>query len=199
MRMPSRYLFPLKPATPACGVVGFAVLFALLGGVLYGVCYLVRDFVSTGNPAIFAVALLVALLSVSGMRDGRRRREKLLEMAKERQGESICQFARAFNRRDVDSWVIRAVWNTVIEWGGSDVARLNVPLRAEDRLETFALDDSEELFDALSDAATRAGRTLENLENNPVMPLNTLGDMVMALNAQPMTQERQQKREVALD
>jgi hypothetical protein len=72
------------------------------------------------------------------------------------------------------------------------------PLQADDRLEIFALDDEEELFDVLSDA-TRAGRTLDNLENNPFQPINTLRDMVMALNAQPMTPERQQKRDVALD
>lgn len=32
MRVPSRYLFPLQPAAAGVGVVGFAVLFALLAG-----------------------------------------------------------------------------------------------------------------------------------------------------------------------
>ncbi|VTP14800.1 hypothetical protein PUATCC27989T_02667 [Phytobacter ursingii] len=199
MRVPSRYLFPLQPAAPGAGVVGFAVLFALLAGGLYGVYCLVRDFVNTGNPVIFAVALFMVLLSVSGMIHGRKRRARLATLAQARQGESICQFARAFNLRDVDAWVVRAVWDTVMAWGGSELARLNFPLQADDRLEIFALDDEEALFDALSDAATRAGRTLDNLENNPFLPLNTLRDMVMALNAQPMTPERQQKRDVALD
>ncbi|MHB9326634.1 hypothetical protein ACP3S7_03735 [Phytobacter ursingii] len=199
MRVPSRYLFPLQPAAPGAGVVGFAVLFALLAGGLYGVYCLVRDFVNTGNPVIFAVALFMVLLSVSGMIHGRKRRARLAALAQARQGESICQFARAFNLRDVDAWVIRAVWDTVMAWGGSELARLNFPLQADDRLEIFALDDEEALFDVLSDAATRAGRTLDNLENNPFQPLNTLRDMVMALNAQPMTPERQQKRDVALD
>ena len=199
MRMPSRYLFPLKPAAPGSGVVAFVVLFALLAGVLYGAYRLLRDFVSTGNPFIFAVALFVVLLSVSGMVDSRKRRARLSALAQARQGESICQFARAFPRRDVDAWVIRAVWETVMAWGGRDLVRLNFPLRADDSLALFALDDDEELFDALSDAATRAGRTLEDLEHNPFFPLITLRDMVMALNAQPMTPERQQKRDIVLD
>jgi uncharacterized iron-regulated membrane protein len=77
MRMPSRYLFPLKPAAPGSGVVAFVVLFALLAGVLYGAYRLLRDFLSTGNPFIFAVALFVVLLSVSGIVDSRKRRARL--------------------------------------------------------------------------------------------------------------------------
>jgi hypothetical protein len=120
MRVPSRYLFPLQPAAPGAGVVGSPFCLRCWLG-LYGVYCLVRDFVNTGNPVIFAVALFMVLLSVSGMIHGRKRRARLAALAQARQGESICQFARAFNLRDVDAWVIRAVWDTVMAWGGSEL------------------------------------------------------------------------------
>jgi hypothetical protein len=141
MRLPSRYLFPLKPAAPGAGVVAFVVLFALLDGVLYGAYRLVRDFLSTGNPFIFAVALFVVLLSVSGIVDSRKRRARLWHWRRRVRAKAL-QFARAFPRRDVDAWVIRAVWETVMAWGGRDLARLNFPC-GRTTAGIFALDDEK--------------------------------------------------------
>jgi hypothetical protein len=125
--MPSRYLFPLKPAAPGSGVVAFVVLFALLAGVLYGAYRLLRDFCEHGESFYFRRCAVCG--AVERFRDCRQPQaaRKAPALAQARQGESICQFARAFPRRDVDAWVIRAVWETVMAWGGRDLVRLNFP------------------------------------------------------------------------
>jgi hypothetical protein len=110
------------------------------------------------------------------------------EIAKEREGESICQFARGFDCRTVDTWIIRAVYE---QYSG------RFPLRPSDRLEEdLGIDGEDLLFDA-RDIAQRTGRSLDECESNPMFGnVKTLRDMVMFFHHQPLLsapQVRQQR------
>ncbi|WP_240782294.1 hypothetical protein [Escherichia sp. E2586] len=110
-------------------------------------------------------------------------------MADKRQGLSICQFARQFNPRTVDTWIIRAVWNTLQENG---YIGYPLPLKADDKLDEDLdlVNDAVELEELVEDIAARCGRDLTGIENNQFLPIVTVGSLVRVLNAQPMTQER---------
>jgi hypothetical protein len=98
-------------------------------------------------------------------------------LRRERAGLSICEFARSFPRRDVDTWVIRAVWRSLA---------FDYPLRADDRLlDDLGMDDIDSDF-AWERVADDCGRSLEHPEQNPYYSkVVTLRDLVLFLNAQP--------------
>lgn len=80
--------------------------------VLAGICYLVfRSFQEWGSdatiPYLFAAGILAILIWPSHYFTER----KLKAIITERPEESICTFARSFDRRKVDPWVVRAVYN----------------------------------------------------------------------------------------
>lgn len=114
--------------------------------------------------------------------------EKRQIMADKRQGLSICQFARQFSphRRYM---VIRAVWNTL---QGNGYIDYPLPLKASDKLDDDLdlVNDADELEELVEDIAARCGRDLRGIEDNPFLPITTVGSLVSVLNAQPMTQER---------
>lgn len=92
--------------------------------------------------------------------------------AAERRGDSICTFARALDRREVDPWVVRAVYEHYSE---------SFPVRAEDVL------DAEEMDFAAMEIAERTGRSLDQVERNPRFGrVRTAGDLVRFLSHQPL-------------
>jgi hypothetical protein len=58
---------------------------------------------------------VVAVLFVLAIVEGRRYKAQLRKLAESRAGESICEFARCFERHQVDTWVIRAVYEQLQE------------------------------------------------------------------------------------
>lgn len=110
-------------------------------------------------------------------------------MADKRRGRSICQFAREFDTYTVDTWVIRAVWDTL---QGNGYIDYPLPLKADDILDDDLdlVSDAVELEELVEDTAARCGRDLCGIEENPFLPIVTVGSLVRVLNAQPMTQER---------
>ncbi|MEN2773366.1 hypothetical protein V3C52_26810 [Escherichia coli] len=89
----------------------------------------------------------------------------------------------------VDTWVIRAVWNTL---QGNGYIDYPLPLKASDKLDDDLdlVNDADELEELVEDIAARCGRDLRGIEDNPFLPITTVGSLVSVLNAQPMTQER---------
>ncbi len=95
----------------------------------------------------------------------------------QRQGESICGFARAFDCRSVDTWIIRAVYEEA-------TSLLSYPIRASDLVDHM---DSEDLDELAADAATRSGRSLDDTESNPWYGwVMTYHDLILFLNHQPL-------------
>jgi hypothetical protein len=118
-------------------------------------------------------AVLVAFAVIAGRSRARR-------IAAERSGESICGFARSFERRAVDTRVIREVYE-----GFTSFCRH--PIRATDDLfDDIGFDEVEvEEFGAI--LADRAGRTPEGWDQDPLYGrVSTVGDLVRFLDHQPL-------------
>lgn len=194
MRTPSRYLFP-SPSRELNRPHEIVFFLALTVAVVAGVGWLVIDYLRTGNPFIWLLALISVWLTVATRQDNLKTVAKRRIMADEREGLGICQFAREFAPGTVDSWVIRAVWNTL-----QDSVAQQLPLKADDKLEddlNLACDEYE-LEELMEEIAIRCGHELTGIEDNPFLPIVTVRDLVLALNAQPMTAERQERLFISL-
>jgi hypothetical protein len=122
--------------------------------------------------------LILAAAGIFYIRDWFRFRR----LAKERAGESICQFARSFKRREVEPSVIRACWN-----GFQKVATVkNFPVRTSDSIAWLYGIENDELDEFFEDLAAQTGRSIKNTEVNPFhSKVESVGDFVLFLNAQP--------------
>ena len=107
-----------------------------------------------------------------------RRKESL---AHERKEESICGFARSFDRHATDPVILRAVYETVQAQRGPPT----IPIRAADRfLEDLDLDD-DDLDEIYGEAALLACRSTADAEKNPLWNrVKTVGDLVAFLHHQ---------------
>ncbi len=127
-------------------------------------------------------AIAIVLLYVMN----RARAARLRKLAAERQGESICTFARAYARGDRDPFVLRAVYEELAPYLA--VGGTAIPLRTTDLLEQDLQVDGEELEFLARDLATRCGRSLTASQANPYYGrIKTIGDLVALLRAQPPT------------
>lgn len=111
------------------------------------------------------------------------RKRKLDRMEHDREGESICQFARHFRQEpSFDPVVVRAVY----EMTQATYARPNFPIRPADRFKEeygLILDDIDYLAE---DVAELAGRSLESAEWNPFYgKAATVADLVRFMQLQP--------------
>jgi hypothetical protein len=104
-------------------------------------------------------------------------RQRCRNIAKARAGESICQFARSFDRKTVDPWVIRAVYEELSN---------EFPIRRSDSFYPDLRIDADDQDDYFEVIALRLGRSLENSKDNPWFgKVETVGDFVFALQCQP--------------
>ncbi len=131
---------------------------------------------------LFAGAIIVATVVLS-IRYARRTRP-LLE---ERQGDSICTFARSLDYRRLDTTVIRAVYEGLQK--ELEFASPAFPIRpGDDVLQIYQLDpeDYEELVIGI---AERVGRSLDRCERNPYYgQSSTVSGLIEFLCAQPVAQ-----------
>jgi hypothetical protein len=103
MRPPSRTMpKALRRASIPVVVLAWAALLAMFGGYGY-------EFWQ--HP--IAIGILSAVVAAVILRNKRQTKRHLAELANERTGESICEFTRAFDVRNTDTWVIRAVYEQV--------------------------------------------------------------------------------------
>lgn len=176
MRLPSRLLPKLeqKPKT----LWSWLAIAALLGGTA-----LLLYIMFSKAPWVSATA--VAALVGWSIYGARRTRKRLEAVAASRQGESICGFARSFDTRAVDTWVVRAVYEE-LQRELSAVAP-NFPVRASDRLLKDLLEDSDDLdMSVAPNIAKRTGRSLDGHPGNPYFgKVETVRDLVHFFNAQP--------------
>jgi hypothetical protein len=156
----------------------FAVLVA---GLLIALHALVAS--TFFQSAVLAGALLV--LFAASETDLKKRRLALSRLAATREGQSICEFARDFDARHVDTWVIRAVHESL----QAELSHFHpgFPVRASDRLlEDLQLDSDDLDMVVAVEVEQRTGRSLENVQNNPYYGrVKTVGDLVLCFQAQP--------------
>lgn len=169
MRMPSRKMHDAKEpvaASPAQRVAAWV----LLSGLLLAIWL---------QPLLLWI---VAGLTLLGLWMEWRERRHLAGLVAQRQGESICQFARAFPRRQVNTWVLRAVYESLHGYLGG-----RLPIHADDRLkQDLRLDDDDLDLDLLQEMARLSGRSLEGAEDNPWFgQVTSVRDLVLFLDQQP--------------
>jgi hypothetical protein len=134
------------------------------------------------HPIGACVVLFV--LFILSVFENYRFKARLRKLVESRAGESICEFARSFERHKVDTWVIRAVYEQLQEYLGGDPP---VPIRATDRLKDDLPVDMEDVeMDLAFQISQRTGRSLRNTIANPYYArVKTVEDLVLFFNAQP--------------
>lgn len=105
-------------------------------------------------------------------------------LAKKREGLSICEFARSFDCRRVDTKIIRAAYEGFQNWAGFGIK--DFPVMASDDVYKIYGMESEDLEDFGGELAEKVGRSWNALESNPLYgKVNTVRDLVLFLDHQP--------------
>jgi hypothetical protein len=173
MKRISRWLpaAPKKPLTKK-----EKILFLILG---IGLMFLIYK-----QPSILVFLGLITIASILVMAVQNR---KLRKLAEARYGESICSFARSYDRHNIDPYIIRAVYEELIAW--SSYRNGYVPIRSTDTFEFYGI-EGEDLDDLAIDIAFRSNRSMENLEANPLFgKVKTVDDLIQFISNQPARQQ----------
>jgi hypothetical protein len=169
MKTPSRKM----PAAPTRKTSWWAwpILALLLGALIFWI--FVTPFLLATLIA-FAVFLWIQTISFNQQRR---------RLAASRSSETICQFARSFDRR-TDTWILRAVYEELSKYLAVDGQPM--PVHAEDNWKSDLKIDAEDLDDLSCDVASRSGRSMEGAEHNPFYgEVHTVRDIVAFLQNQP--------------
>jgi hypothetical protein len=177
MRIPSR-LMPQVAGKPVS--LGSWVILAVL---LTALAYLLWE-----HP--IPVLGFVAFLGAISVIEAKRTKAHLNKLAAQRNGESICTFAREANYRTNDTWVVRAVYEQVQSYLGSEFH--SFPLRWNDSFEKDLKIDIEDVGDVIAaEVAERTGRNFSETTGNPMYAkVSTVGDLVLFFCAQPVENDR---------
>lgn len=164
-----------EPASLLMQVVGYLIVFLFLVGLV--VCF-------WDAPVIMIVA--IAFVAVGSMITTWSTKKVLRKMAVSRKGEDIGTFARSFDCRTVDTWIIRAVYEELQPY--LQCKEGVCPLRKTDRIfADLRVDDEEFSMDMIFVIAQRTNRSMENYEENPYFQkIDTVEDLVMFFNCQPL-------------
>jgi len=125
------------------------------------------------QPIVLLFIVVIILLAYfQSLSEARQRRR----LAASRQTESICDFARSFDRQ-TDTWIMRAVYEELCRFLAVDGRPL--PVHREDRWEKDLKIDPDELDDLARDIAYRARRSMDASDKNPLYgKIKTVADMV---------------------
>lgn len=167
-----------KYLPPSSGVLSLLFLSSIIA--LYG--YALYRF-----P--WVIGALTVVIIVTTIVQNRNFKTKLTILASLRRNESICTFAKSFNPHEVDTWVIRAVYEQLQIYLASTYPQF--PVRAEDALNECLITDPDDLeLDLVAEIAKRTGRSLDNIDDNPYYGnVKTVRDLVLFFNAQPRANE----------
>ena len=132
----------------------------------------------------------VAFFGAVSVIGSKRSKAHLSKLASHRAGESICTFAREANCRINDTWVVRAVYEQVQSYLGSEFH--SFPLRWNDSFEKDLKIDIEDVGDVIAlEVAERTGRNYSETTGNPMYAkVGTVGDLVLFFCAQPVENGR---------
>ena len=133
-----------------------------------------------------AILLIIPVIGIWSYLDTNKWKKKLSNMAIERKDCDIGTFAKSFDYRKIDTWIIRAVYEEVQNYISRE--NIKVPILASDRLIKDLGIDPEDLNEYLMEViAQRTGRTFDDYEKNPYFNnLNTVSDLVGYFNYQPL-------------
>jgi hypothetical protein len=131
---------------------------------------------------LWVVGVTLVLVGVTVLLNLRMKRH-LARLAASRAEDDICTFARAFDRRSVDPWVLRAVYEELQDHLRGEYP--GFPILPTDRLrEGLELDDDDLEMDLAPDIAARTGRVLPRRPVPNQKPVRTVQDLVEFFCAQ---------------
>jgi len=96
-----------------------------------------------------------------------------------RRDESLCSFVRAFDCRDIDTWILRAAFEQI-------QPLVKFPIRKSDNFYRDLKLDAEDIDDIAEEIAQRTGRLLDANRENPYFGrVTTVEEMVLFFTCQP--------------
>lgn len=159
--------YPDVPIGIKGGVI-MVILITLLGVWVYN------------YPEVLLIILAFYIIAITGTLQEEKRFKRIKEV---RVGESICTFTRSLPYREIDPWIIRAVWDGCQDFLGAKKDGY-FPIRTTDKLDDFFI--SDDIVDLLEKAASRSKRSFIGEEKNPLYgKVDTVGDLIHFLNKQP--------------
>lgn len=97
----------------------------------------------------------------------------------------ICKYARSFDYRNVDTKIIREVYEKVQEWSGNYEGK-PFPVVADDNFDNIYQMDPDDLDDIYWEVADKFGISTDNPEANPYYgKVTTVQNLVLFLHHQP--------------
>lgn len=115
----------------------------------------------------------------------------LRSIALTRSDSDICRYARSFDYRNVDTNIMREVYNYVQEWAGK-YEGIPFPVEADDCFDEIYKMDTDDLEDMYADIAQKLGISTENPEANPYWnKVTTVKNLVLFLHNQPKVKDSQ--------
>lgn len=171
MRTPSRRMpkYLPRPVTWVGWLVQIGVAAAIVG------------LIWSAPKVLWFVPIAVACV----LFETRKQKRSIKALAAARPDDSICTFARSFNCRETDTWIIRAVYEQLQAHLSGDAPAF--PFRREDHLtKELGIDPDDLSYDIVDEIAARTGRSLEKTGNNPYWAkIETVGDLVQFFLHQP--------------
>lgn len=156
------------------------------GGLFFSVLISLALYFIFKYPWLLA---LMAILIPGGIIASRLEKERIAELLDARKEDSICTFARSFDKRKVDPWIIRAVYEEIQDYVSGQGPK--IPIHPSDKMIEDLKIDGDDLDDLLNHVLKRCGRTFENYKKNPhYKNLTTVSDMVLFFNEQPLNRNK---------
>ena len=172
MKKASRFM--PKYTSPPTSMVGWIILALILA-------FFVWLFYSA--PILLVVLPFVALFLYS---DNKKRKAHFQELLSKREHYSICEFSKYFDCKEIDTWVIRAVYEQLQDYLKSEHEQFPV-LPEDDIFIDLKIDDEDFEYDIVEEISSRTGRTLMNVGNNPYYgKANIVKNLVYFFNEQPV-------------
>ncbi|GGC03294.1 hypothetical protein GCM10011352_31890 [Marinobacterium zhoushanense] len=110
---------------------------------------------------------------------------KMKNLAIDRGEANICEYARSFDFRNVDTKIMREVWNELQNFLGQYNGK-PFPLKANDLFDKTYNMDPDDLDDIYWSVADRLGIDTENPETNPYFnKVTSVKNLVLFLHHQP--------------
>ena len=131
------------------------------------------------------ILVIVPILVYIEIKNKNERKVHFRNLLLDRENDSICTFSRSFDCKEIDTWVIRAVYEQLQNYLKNEKAKF--PIRPQDDIYTdLKIDDEDFEMDIVEEIAFRAGRTLENSEENRYYgKANIVENLVYFFNEQP--------------
>ncbi len=156
-----------------------------IGDLIFLFCFLVPlaafIYVFYREPITLLVLIPASLFIWLKFIKAKKNKEKLNSLGLTRASGSICNFAGSFDCRNVDTWILRAVYE-----GLSGYA--DIPIHADDHIiEDLLIDEETYTSELIPDIAEKCHRSLDGCNTNPhFKEIEMVRGLVNFLNRQPI-------------